>query len=37
MSRIWKEVWGADAGRVVVVAQGQAVWAITSSKVLSCR
>jgi hypothetical protein len=37
MSAAWKEVWGADAARVVVVAQGQTVWPITSSKVLSCR
>jgi hypothetical protein len=37
MSRIWKEVFAEDAGRVVVVAQGQAVWSITSDKVLSCR
>jgi hypothetical protein len=37
MSRIWKEVFGTQADRVVVVAQGQAVWPITSSKVLSCR
>jgi hypothetical protein len=37
LSRVWKEVWGAEADRVVVVAQGQAVWPLTSDKVLSCR
>jgi hypothetical protein len=37
MSRIWKEVFGDDASRVIVVAEGQGVWPITSDKVLSCR
>ncbi len=36
ISRIWKEVWGAAAGRVNIVISGQAVWPITSSKLLSC-
>lgn len=30
-------VFGAQADRVVIVAQGQAVWPITSEKVLTCR
>ncbi|KAG2452608.1 hypothetical protein HYH02_002845 [Chlamydomonas schloesseri] len=36
ISRIWKTVWGSAAGRVNVVVSGQAVWPITSSKLLSC-
>ncbi|KAG2446050.1 hypothetical protein HXX76_000652 [Chlamydomonas incerta] len=36
ISRIWKEVWGAAAGRVNIVISGQAVWPVTSSKLLSC-
>uniref|UniRef100_A0A383V938 EGF-like domain-containing protein n=1 Tax=Tetradesmus obliquus TaxID=3088 RepID=A0A383V938_TETOB len=37
MSMIWKGVFGDQWNRVVVVAQGQAVWPITSDKVLRCR
>lgn len=37
MSRAWKEVFGDQADRVVVVAEGQGVWPITSDKILKCR
>lgn len=38
MSRIWRGAFGDQAAaRLVVVAQGQGVWAITSDKVLKCR
>ncbi|GFR45710.1 hypothetical protein Agub_g7119, partial [Astrephomene gubernaculifera] len=40
ISKIWKSVWGTgangNASRVVVVVSAQAVWPITSSKLLSC-
>lgn len=38
VSRIWKEVWGeaGQANRVVAVVSGQAVWPLTSAKLLSC-
>jgi hypothetical protein len=37
ISAIWKGVWGQQAGRVLVVASGQAAWPITSDKILGCR
>lgn len=37
LSKVWKEVFAAEADRVVVVIQGQMVWPITSSKLLTCR
>lgn len=32
-----QDVFGAKADRVVIVAQGQAVWPLTSDKILKCR
>ncbi|GIL67805.1 hypothetical protein Vafri_21080 [Volvox africanus] len=36
ISKIWKAVWAGRAAQVVVVVSGQAVWSITSDKLLSC-
>ncbi|GIL87895.1 hypothetical protein Vretifemale_15941 [Volvox reticuliferus] len=36
ISKIWKAVWAGRAAQVVVVVSGQAVWNITSDKLLSC-
>lgn len=37
MSRVWKDVFGDQAGRVVVVGQGQGVLPASSEKMLTCR
>ncbi|EKX35128.1 hypothetical protein GUITHDRAFT_80080, partial [Guillardia theta CCMP2712] len=37
IARIWKQVFGAEADRVIVVASTQAVWTIVTDKLLSCQ